>query len=39
MAETSPHAARRTIALERFYDAPVETVWKLWTTKAGIESW
>ena len=39
MAETSPHAARRTIALERFYDAPVETVWELWTTKAGIESW
>ena len=39
MAEITPAAARRTIALERFYDAPVETVWELWTTKAGIESW
>ena len=39
MAETTPAATRRTIALERFYDAPVETVWELWTTKAGIESW
>jgi uncharacterized protein YndB with AHSA1/START domain len=39
MAEVTPEAARRTITLERFYDAPVETVWELWTTKAGIESW
>ena len=39
MAEVTPAAARRTITLERFYDAPVETVWELWTTKAGIESW
>ncbi len=39
MAETTPEAARRTIALERFYEAPVETVWGLWTTKAGLESW
>jgi uncharacterized protein YndB with AHSA1/START domain len=39
MAEITPETARRTITLERFYDAPVETVWELWTTKAGIESW
>ena len=39
MAEVTPEAARRTFRLERFYDAPVETVWELWTTKAGIESW
>ena len=39
MAEITPAAARRTITLERFYDAPVETVWEFWTTKAGIESW
>jgi uncharacterized protein YndB with AHSA1/START domain len=39
MAEITPAAARRTIRLERFYNAPVETVWELWTTKAGIESW
>jgi uncharacterized protein YndB with AHSA1/START domain len=39
MAEVTPETARRTITLERFYDASVETVWELWTTKAGIESW
>ncbi len=39
MAEITPAAARRTIRLERFYNAPVETLWELWTTKAGIESW
>jgi uncharacterized protein YndB with AHSA1/START domain len=39
MTEVTPAAARRTITQERFYDAPVETVWELWTTKAGIESW
>ena len=30
---------RRTITLERTFDAPVEEVWELWTTKNGIESW
>jgi uncharacterized protein YndB with AHSA1/START domain len=39
MAEITPAAARRTMRFERFYDASVETVWELWTTKAGIESW
>jgi uncharacterized protein YndB with AHSA1/START domain len=32
-------ATRRWITLERTYDAPVEDVWELWTTKEGIESW
>jgi uncharacterized protein YndB with AHSA1/START domain len=32
-------AARRTITLERTYQAPVEDVWELWTTPDGIESW
>lgn len=32
-------AKRRTITLERTYQAPVEDVWELWTTKEGIESW
>jgi uncharacterized protein YndB with AHSA1/START domain len=27
------------ITLERTYDAAPETVWELWTTAAGIESW
>ena len=39
MAEVTPQEARRTITLERIYDAPVDTVWELWTTKAGLESW
>lgn len=30
---------RRTITLERTYQAPVEDVWELWTTVDGIESW
>ncbi len=25
--------------MERVFDAPVEDVWALWTTKEGIESW
>lgn len=28
-----------TIKLERFYDASIEDVWDLWTTKEGIEAW
>ena len=28
-----------TIIMERTYDATVEDVWELWTTKDGIESW
>lgn len=31
--------ARRRVTLERTFDARVEDVWDLWTTKAGIESW
>jgi uncharacterized protein YndB with AHSA1/START domain len=27
------------ITLERTFQAPIEDVWELWTTKAGIESW
>ncbi len=30
---------RRRITLERTYRATLDTVWDLWTTKAGIESW
>lgn len=30
---------RRKITLERIYAAALEDVWKLWTTKEGIESW
>lgn len=29
----------RQITLERVYQAPIEDIWELWTTKEGIESW
>ena len=32
-------ASRRRITMERIYQATVEDVWDLWTTKEGIESW
>ncbi|HMF42802.1 MAG TPA: SRPBCC domain-containing protein [Polyangia bacterium] len=30
---------RRTIRIERTFDAPIEDVWELWTTAEGMESW
>ena len=30
---------KKRITLERTFQAPVEDVWELWTTKEGIESW
>jgi uncharacterized protein YndB with AHSA1/START domain len=30
---------RKRISLERVYQADVQDVWDLWTTKEGIESW
>jgi uncharacterized protein YndB with AHSA1/START domain len=36
-SQTQP--ARRRISIERSFQAPIEEVWKLWTTKEGIESW
>ena len=31
--------ARRRVSIERAFKAAIEDVWKLWTTKDGIESW
>jgi uncharacterized protein YndB with AHSA1/START domain len=31
--------SEKKITLERTYDATIEDVWELWTTKEGIESW
>ena len=31
--------ARRTVTLERTFEASIEEVWDLWTTKEGLESW
>lgn len=30
---------RKRIAIERVYDASLDDVWELWTTKDGIEAW
>ncbi|MGH7762941.1 MAG: SRPBCC family protein [Candidatus Dormibacteraceae bacterium] len=32
-------ADTRKLTLERTFDAPVQEVWDLWTTKEGIEAW
>lgn len=34
-----PSATRKRITLERVYQADIQDVWDLWTTKDGIESW
>jgi uncharacterized protein YndB with AHSA1/START domain len=31
--------SRKTLTLERVYEATAEDVWSLWTTKDGLESW
>ncbi len=36
-AQTQP--ARKRVTLERSFQAPLERVWELWTTRDGIESW
>jgi uncharacterized protein YndB with AHSA1/START domain len=38
-ATASKSGQRRVITLERRYRASLEDVWRLWTTKEGIESW
>jgi len=35
----APRKKRRKFTLERTYDAALEDVWNLWTTREGIESW
>lgn len=36
---TAAGTTRRTITLERIYQAPLEDVWEQWTTPAGLEGW
>jgi len=36
-SQTQP--ARRRVSIERTFNAAIEDVWELWTTKDGIESW
>jgi uncharacterized protein YndB with AHSA1/START domain len=35
----APLGKTRPIRFERVYDGPVEDLWALWTTKAGLEEW
>jgi uncharacterized protein YndB with AHSA1/START domain len=39
VTDTTTAGQRRKLALERTFEAPVEEVWALWTTKDGVESW
>jgi uncharacterized protein YndB with AHSA1/START domain len=36
---TAPTPARAQFSIERTYAASIDEAWRLWTTKAGIESW
>jgi uncharacterized protein YndB with AHSA1/START domain len=36
---TSQTTPKKTITLERTFEAALEDVWTLWTTKEGLESW
>jgi uncharacterized protein YndB with AHSA1/START domain len=33
------YRSRRKVTFERTFDASVEEVWEMWTTKAGLEAW
>lgn len=35
----APLGKSRPIRFERVYDGPVDDLWALWTTKAGLEEW
>ena len=37
--EGATKVSRRTITLKRTYEASLQDIWNLWTTKAGLESW
>jgi len=39
MTNQTHHPAAPPIKLERRYEAAVEDLWRLWTTKEGFESW
>jgi len=39
MSEIMNDRSNRRIVIERRYEAAIEDVWELWTTKEGIESW
>jgi uncharacterized protein YndB with AHSA1/START domain len=39
MSTAMSPGARRMVTLERTFEASIQEVWDLWTTKDGIESW
>jgi uncharacterized protein YndB with AHSA1/START domain len=39
MSERTTDRSGRKIVIERRYEAAMEDVWELWTTREGIESW
>ena len=39
MSAAMTSGSRRRVTLERTFEASIEEVWDLWTTKEGIESW
>lgn len=39
MADRQTGVKGEKIRIERIYDTSVETIWRLWTTAEGIESW
>jgi uncharacterized protein YndB with AHSA1/START domain len=39
MSSKSQAASRAKVTIERVYEADIEDVWDLWTTKQGFESW
>lgn len=39
MKTNNPSTAKKQFTVERTLKAPVEKVWKMWTTKEGLEKW
>jgi uncharacterized protein YndB with AHSA1/START domain len=37
--ESKEEGTATATRIERTYDAPIETIWELWTTPSGIEAW
>ena len=39
MTEKANNRSDHKIVIERTYEASIEDIWELWTTREGIESW
>jgi uncharacterized protein YndB with AHSA1/START domain len=39
LSRTAPDRTKKAVVIERTYQARVEDLWALWTTKEGFESW